>query len=224
MWSGTGRLEFRKQSQLERWLGSLGFTRKLNRNWSALGRTTWLTVPDEDRVNGKSQVGVAYRQTDHNVLNALARYENRYDQNGGPAPYRKYAHIFSAHANLQAARALTLSGQLAAKWAEDDHGAIASPTKAQLAAGRAQYDLGRNLDLGVTARGLSSGGHTYGFGAEFGWVMMKNLRMAAGYNAFGFRDPDMTGVDRTDRGPYFNFGLKLDETWLDRGAPGGKQP
>ena len=130
LWHGTGRLEFRRESTLERWLGSMGLVRKLNRDWSALGRTTWMMVPDEQRVNGQSQVGLAYRETDRNRLNAVARYENRFDKSGGPLPYRKFAHIVSAHANLQAARGLVLSGQLAGKWAEDDHDGLASVTTA----------------------------------------------------------------------------------------------
>ena len=74
---------------------------------------------------------------------------------------------------------------------------------------------------------MSSGSHLLGIGGELGWAIAKNLRVAAGYNVFGFRDDDLSGVDHTDRGPYFNFGLKIDETWFDRGArkdePGGKE-
>jgi hypothetical protein len=221
MWTGTGRLEFRRESTLERWLASAGFARKLNRDWSALGRTTWMMVPDEQRVDTRSQVGLAWRQTDGNRWNGLARYENKLERTGGPVTYRKVANIASVHANLQPRRALVLSGQLAAKWAHDDQLGLATHSVAQLAAGRATVDLGRSLDVGVAARGLASGSNEFGLGAELGLIVMKNLRLAAGYNVFGFRDIDLAGTERTDRGPYLNLGLKVDESWFGHSAPEG---
>ena len=220
LWRGTGRLELRTQSGLQRWLTTAGVTRKLTRDWAALGRTTWLMVPPEERIDARSQVGVAYRQTDNNVWNGLARYENRLEKAGGLATYRKVANIVSAHANAQALPPLTLSGQLAAKWAHDDRNGLSGSTTSQLVAARALYDLGQRFDLGMTARGLRSGGKQFGLGAEIGFLTIKNLRLAAGYNVFGFRDQDLSGVDRTDHGPYLNFGYKFDESHFGQ-APAG---
>ena len=45
------------------------------------------------------------------------------------------------------------------------------------------------------------------------------MRLAAGYNVFGFRDDDMIGEERTDRGPYATFGLKFGEDLFGFGKP-----
>ncbi len=217
----TGRLEFRRESTLERWLASAGFTRKLNRDWSALGRTLWMLVPDQQSIDARSQIGVAWRQTDRNAWNGLARYENKLQKLGAPEYSRRVANIVSMNANTHQFGIWTVSGQVAAKWAHDDGNGLGSSTAAQLGAGRLMVDLGRSFDLGLNARGLASGSRTMGLGAEAGWIMMKNLRLAAGWNAFGFHDNDLSGTEHTDRGPYLNLGFKVDETLFDRTPPQG---
>jgi hypothetical protein len=173
-------------------------------------------VPDEDRLDARSSLGLAYRQTDNNVLNALARYENRWERLGGGAPYRKVANIVSTHANVRPWAPLTLNGQLAAKWRHYDALGIETSTRSALAAGRAIYDMTDYLDLGVAARELMSGGRQFGLGGEIGVTAAPRIRFALGYNVFGFQDPDMTGVDRTDEGLYFDIGWKFDETFFNR--------
>jgi hypothetical protein len=39
---------------------------------------------------------------------------------------------------------------------------------------------------------------------------------------FGFRDSDLTGVDRTDKGPYLDFGFKFDPFWSGDRATAGR--
>ena len=220
LWRGTARLELRRAASVNRWLGSAGLMRKLNRDWAALGRTTWLAVPDESRVDERSQIGVAYRQTERNTWDALARWENRLERAGGGDRPRRMANIVSAHGNAQPGGPLTLSAQVAAKWADDERAGLKSHTSGQLVGGRVLLDVTRRLDLGVSARALNAGSRTYGLGAEWGWLAVRNLRLAAGYNVFGFRDPDLTGSEPTDHGPYLNLGWKFGETLFAHDAPG----
>jgi hypothetical protein len=48
--------------------------------------------------------------------------------------------------------------------------------------------------------------------AAIGRTLRTDLRMALGYNLFGFRDRDLTGENYTDQGVYLRFGLKFDES------------
>jgi hypothetical protein len=51
----------------------------------------------------------------------------------------------------------------------------------------------------------------YGLGGELGVVVMRNLRLAGGYNLFGFTDRDFDSLGYTQRGAYLEFGFKFDE-------------
>jgi len=42
------------------------------------------------------------------------------------------------------------------------------------------------------------------------------MRVAGGYNLFGFTDRDFESLGYTQRGPYVEFGFKFDEGLLSR--------
>jgi hypothetical protein len=44
---------------------------------------------------------------------------------------------------------------------------------------------------------------------------MRNVRVAAGYNVFGFRDRDLRESAYTLRGAYVRFDFKFDESLFD---------
>jgi hypothetical protein len=231
LWKGTARAEYRTQTGgEERWLASGGAARKLSRDWTTLARSTWLIVPASEQMDGRSQIGFAWRQTDRNVWNALGRYENRYEKSGvGAARVERGVNIVSGHANWRASTASTFNAHVAGKWVGDERGGIKVNTNAQLLGGRAMVDLTRRLDGGVSARLLTShdfAAKQYGLGGEAGWLMGKNVRLAAGYNVFGFRDDDIAGSERTDHGPYLRIGVKFDEYLFEgwQPAPRGNTP
>ncbi|NOT34126.1 MAG: OmpA family protein [Candidatus Eisenbacteria bacterium] len=218
-WKGTARLEFRTESNREQWLGSLGAARKLARDWTGLARSTWFLAPDEDRAEGRSQFGIAWRQTDRNQWDALARYEHRFDKDAGDDPFERSVHILASDLNWHPMRAWTLSGKAAAKWLTDERESLTIRTDAQLFSARATVDLTPRFDLGLIGRGLYSDhfdASQTGLGVELGAILVRNLRLGVGYNVMGFSDADLGGGDRTDRGPYVRFGFKFDEGLFGR--------
>jgi hypothetical protein len=52
-------------------------------------------------------------------------------------------------------------------------------------------------------------------GIEAGYMLAQNLWVSAGYNIFGYKDPDMQGADYTAKGVYVRLRYKFDETTLD---------
>lgn len=64
--------------------------------------------------------------------------------------------------------------------------------------------------------GLSS--RQYGLGGELGLIVMKNLRIAGGYNLFGFTDKDLNTFGTTRKGAYLELGFKFDESLFGLGA------
>jgi uncharacterized repeat protein (TIGR01451 family) len=215
-WRGSARLEYRTAPSGDNWLASLGYGRKLSRDWTALGRSVFSALPS-DELHEHTQLGFAFRQTELNRWSLLARYEHKYDRAGSPtnAGVRDAAHVFSSHANFHPVTAWTFSGELAFKLASEWAPGGVVHTHAELFEFRAVRDLNAQWDIGVSTRALatlSEGRSQYGAGLEIGRTLRTDLRMALGYNLFGFRDRDLTGENYTDQGVYLRFGLKFDES------------
>ncbi|HMS03295.1 MAG TPA: hypothetical protein PKE51_09985, partial [Gemmatimonadaceae bacterium] len=190
LWKGTARLEWRTSPAGDNLLGSLGYARKLSRDWSMLGRSLWDQLANGD-VRGRSQLGLAWRQTDRNRVNALFRFENRLDQAdalGAPTD-RSMANVLAALLNVQPAPALTLSLRYAGKAATDRREGISARTVSHLVMGRSIVELTDRFDLGLIGSVTGDADlseRRYGVGTELGVVVRRNLRLAGGYNLFGF--------------------------------------
>lgn len=222
MWKGTVRAEWRRQDGNDQWLSGATAEHKLSRDWAALGRTELFRDLTQGRTDSRSQLGFAYRGVETNRLSALMRYDNRVENDDEPSRFRRVSHVVSSHANWQPVTRLTLSGQLASKWGIEDHDELVSRTGVRLLAGRALYDLTPRFDVGATGRSEFGGGNRFGVGGELGWLAARNLRLAGGYNVFGFRDSEMSGADHTDSGPYLDFGYKFDPFWGGFTREGGE--
>jgi hypothetical protein len=57
----------------------------------------------------------------------------------------------------------------------------------------------------------NQGGSRFGVGGELGRRLVDNLRIALGYNVFGFRDRDLRDTEYTLKGLYFRLDYKFDE-------------
>lgn len=225
LWKSTARLEFRNADTGDNMLGSFGYARKLTRDWTFLGRTLWDVADIESKqTRGWSQLGFAWRQTDRNRWNAVMRYENKVEHMGAVTTTpttETVAHILAALVNVQPTERLTLSGRYAAKSARDEVGIISSRSTAQLLMGRGIFDLNRRLDAGIIGSLLATDGlssRQYGLGGEVGLLVMKNLRIAGGYNLFGFTDKDLNSFGTTRKGAYLELGFKFDESLFGVGG------
>jgi hypothetical protein len=216
LWRATARGEYREAEAGDNVLLTAGYARKLSRDWTVLGRGLWNALPDDQR-RVRGQAGLAWRETDRNRWSGLARLEYRVDRlltaPGGQLASRRVG-VASAHLNWQPARPLTLTAQYAGKWLREDDG-LASRTASQLGQLRAIYDLDRNWDVGLQGSANWIGAFDswrFGTGGEVGRRVMDNLRLAVGYNVFGFRDAELRETDYTLRGAYLRFDFKFDET------------
>ena len=152
------------------------------------------------------------------------RYENRVTHLGSLGTVQQtenLAHILAALVNYQPASRVTLSGRYAAKVARDDIGTLSTRTTSQLVMGRGIFDLNRRLDAGLIGSLLASDGFSsrrYGLGGELGLIVLKNLRVAGGYNLFGFTDKDLNTFGTTRKGAYLELGFKFDESMFGLGV------
>ncbi len=229
LYKTTARLEFRNAEESgDNFLASFGYARKLSRDWTMLGRTLWDNFNAGQRqTRGFSQFGVAWRETDQNKWNALARYEHRFERLGvsdALGATRDQAHIVAAMVNYQPVQRFTLSSRYAAKRSLNRLDATETSNAAQLMMARGVLDLTNRFDAGLIASSLFSDGFSdrrYGLGGELGLIVMKNLRVAGGYNLFGFTDRDLNSFGTTRKGAYIELGFKFDESLFGIGDNSG---
>ncbi len=209
--------------------------RKLSRDWTLLARNYLLSTRYDARgdvLQDRFQLGVAYRDTDRNRINALARYEYKLERDesgltlsdgntvdGSSQDVRTRAHIVSAHADWHPSRPWWFTGRVAGKWQQDqfaytDSARVNSRFRAMLFSGRVVYDITENWDIGVlgsTFRG-QSGANQYAYGMEVGRLLRQNLWLSAGYNWSGFAgDRDLNGYEYTQQGVFLRLRFKFDE-------------
>ena len=214
--------------------------RKLSRDWTLLGRNYLLATNYEERgdvLQDRFQIGLAYRDTDRNRVNALMRYEYKLERDesgltllngevvdGTSQDVRTRAHIISTHADWHPSRPWWLTGRIAGKWQRDqfaygDGSRVNSSFNAVLVSGRIVYDITENWDIGVlgsTFRG-QYGANQYAYGVEVGRLLRQNLWLSAGYNHTGFAgDSDLNGYEYTQQGLFLRLRFKFDEDLFRR--------
>ncbi|MDQ2735942.1 MAG: hypothetical protein M3Y55_13365, partial [Pseudomonadota bacterium] len=231
LWRASSRIEVRRSGDIASTpaddtfttiLGQAMVARKLDRDWTLLARDYLLKTDYAvrgDIVQNRAQVGVAYRDTDTNRVNALGKVEWKDESDASNADVgtlKINAIIVSAHADWHPSRPWWLTGRIAGKWEKDQfEQGVQSRFNAQLLAGRLVYDVSENWDVGVLAAtqlGQSSA-KQYATGAEVGYLLQQNLWLSAGFNVSGFKgDSDLTGYEYVQRGFYLRLRFKFDET------------
>jgi large repetitive protein len=219
-WRGSGRLEFHRGSSNDTVLGTFGIASKLSRDWTFLGRNIVSITKNKgfttgDKLDERMQLGVAYRETDNDRWNGLARIEYRYeDDETQLEAIKRNTRLLSTHWNYQPSKPLVLSGRYAGKWITDHTNGLNTKYNLHLISGRVTYDLTTNWDIGLNVSTLFSRGFSdrqRGLGVEVGYALTANLWASGGYNVFGYREDDLTGGEYTNRGFFLRLRYKFDE-------------
>jgi uncharacterized repeat protein (TIGR01451 family) len=221
-WKGSTRLEVRNGSTQDSLLFTVGLAARLNKDWTALARNAYNLTRTEgagDHVIERMQAGLAWRDTETNRWNMLARVEHRmeHDDSTPGVDLRTSTQILSIHADWQPRRPFLVSGRYAAKWSGDTSNGLSTRYHAQVVGARATWEFLPKWDVGVVTSVLMGEGTTskqYGIGFEVGYLVAQNLWVSAGYNVTGYRDADMAGADYTAKGPYVRLRYKFDEDTL----------
>jgi uncharacterized repeat protein (TIGR01451 family) len=227
-WKATARAEARFTSNENLYLNSLGYGLKLNRDWTLLTKNI-ISLSTRENVSGlnklqeRLQVGAAFRSASTNKFDALFRYEFKHELDKNiDEDFFRTAHILSSHANYHPTTDLTFSGRVAAKYSLESDSQLRTSTFLELISGRVIYDIDEKWDAGINASLLANSDFKtkdYGFGVEAGFLVATNLRLATGFNFFGYDDQDLLANNYTQRGAYLGFSYKFDERLFDNLIP-----
>lgn len=220
-WKAVARIEARWSDQSDTILNNLGVAYKYSDDVTLLAKNV-VSLTDSksnsggDRLVDRFQLGLAYRDTEHNRFDALAKVEYRYDDNKTDLsnPYLKHVYIFSNHLNYHPTRDLTLSGQYAVKNVDTTFSGLESSGMTHMFSARAMYDINERWDAGVHTGVLwsdMSSGRRVLVGGEVGYLVAANLWLSGGYNFSGYKDDDLADSDTTIQGAYVRFRFKFDE-------------
>ncbi|WP_293374443.1 SpaA isopeptide-forming pilin-related protein [Nevskia sp.] len=212
----AARVEYRTSDTEDSILNTLALARKINLDWTVLGRNT-ISWSDREGtgllVRDRIRLGFAYRDTDSNHFIWLGRYEARYDRDEA-AESRRLVHILSTNINYQPYKSWIFAGRWASKLVDERFTELDADSNTHLLSGRVTVDVTEKIDFGILASNLFSGGfqsNQYGIGAEAGYLLTSNLWLSGGYNFLGFQDDDLEDADYTRQGPYIRLRFKFDE-------------
>lgn len=225
-WKATGRVEGRWSESTDTYLNTFGYARKLNDEWTFLGRTilnVQLNAASEDLFQGRVLGGFAWRQHGKDEWNALFRYEYKYEEGSldlAPAGFglQRQVHQAAVTTNYQPERDWIFSATWAGKFVSErwGNGDPDADYFAQLIAGRILYDITERwdagLNLGVTFSD-SLQNVRYAVGPEIGYRFKRNVRIGVGYNIVGFSDRDFD-TTATAEGLFLSLRIKFDENLL----------
>ncbi len=215
LWKGSGRIEWREDTNNTNWLMTAGLARKLDRNWTFIGREyfNWINPRNGsvDTRQNRLQLGFAYRPVDNNRFDALGLYERKSEET---ADKRNATNIVSLRGNYHPSRPWFISGRFAAKQVKETLlGTVDDSYHASLLGARVTYDVTNRWSVGgITTVLVGKGGaKQFAYGLEVGYTLVDNLLVTLGYNWRGFRDDDLTGSNYTNRGWVLGMRYKFDE-------------
>ncbi len=160
-------------------------------------------------------LGVAYRPTESNNINAIGKFEMKGDNNHYLAPFIDYSAIIgSIHTYIEPVRRFELGVKLAYKVASESSDQFSVTTHTSFYLLRGTYDITDKFDVGAEYRALiqsEANDILHGYSVDVGYVVMTNLKLMVGYNFKGYKDRDLVDNNMWSSGPFVKFSFKFGE-------------
>ncbi|MGI9236426.1 MAG: OmpA family protein [Woeseiaceae bacterium] len=220
LWSANARLESRNSDTEERISTMMGWYRQPNLGHGLSAGLTMFQADNilgNDLVQANAKFGWAYRMADRK-WSFLDRVDVVYDRAATAAAEQKsWRLINNFNANRRISAAAQLSLQYAFKYVRsefdgDDYTGYTDLIGIDYRRGFSdRWDAGVNTSI---YHSYQSRVIDYGFGADIGYNIGKNMWLTLGYNVLGFDDKDFEQARYTAAGPYLRFSVKADQRLL----------
>ena len=160
-------------------------------------------------------LGLAYRPTESDVINAIGKLEVKNDDNHTTTPILDNgAVIGSIHTYIEPVKRFELGIKVAYKVATDNSDLFSVTTHTIFYLVRGTYDITNKFDVGMEYRSLKqmeANDNLYGYSADVGYAVMTNLKLVVGYNFKGYKDVDLVENNVWSAGPFVKFSYKFGE-------------
>jgi hypothetical protein len=213
-----GRYEYRWEQVRRKHLVQLVASTQLSSGFSLLLNDAVSYTPDLVRENGlhyRGKLGLAYRPVGV-PLQSLFTVKNFYEKYTPVDPDGiSWRLVLSADFNVLPAVQHEVRLKYAYKRTENYSFGFSVDTDADLVLGQYVYRFARVWDVDLWGRVLAvrHGTTESGVGVELGRLFFRSVRVAGGYSAGGFNDPDISGTDAWARGWGIRIQLMLSD-WI----------
>ncbi|MDQ0289415.1 SdrD B-like domain-containing protein [Oligosphaera ethanolica] len=216
--TAVSRYEMRDEDTETSYLTEIGGTLKVGVDYTLFGRNiiNYIAAKDDssDSLSLDLLVGCAYRPVTWDALNVIGDIEFKHEKDTDVADWGRLSRlILSVEGNWQPCDWLILEAKYACKSTSAEYldSALFSDVKAMAA----RVDITDRVFVAIGGRVLSQydvSAHSLSYGATIGFNVVKDLRLAFGYNFEGFEDRDFSRGERWDKGFFVALHWKFDES------------
>jgi uncharacterized repeat protein (TIGR01451 family) len=207
------RLQYRDTNVGDYYIGSLGYIRKLNDNFSLLLKNTSSYEGFDSSIKNRFFSGFSYRDNKENKLNLLFKYENEFE--------KEKDYVITNELGFQANYKINQNHQISGMYSIKN---IKNQVDnfnytANWLSSRYSYYINDSFDIGLSGSYLfdNETSKNYVLGAEIGYLMDDNIWISLGYNFEGLEDNKFSSETFNTEGFYVRFRFKLNEEhfrWL----------
>jgi hypothetical protein len=211
--------EYNKDNTSTRQAVDAGVSYKLFNDLSVLGKGTYF-VNDVAQISGHVRqsdmlFGIAYRPIHSNWINLIGKLEMKSQENDVVVPTMGYsATILALHTYLEPVHGGGIGIKYALKHSRDEIEGYPVSALTDFLLVRPQFDITSVWNVAGEVRALrqhSANDLKVGYSLETGFVVMKNVMIATGYNFEAYKERDLVEPVYSVAGPYVTLRLKLTE-------------
>lgn len=220
VWSGNGRIEIRNASLDNQKNLDLGAQRKLDQGRSVAASYSFreadsqATGAENNTINKDLRLSFADRPNDSRwVWFDRADYITQSSQTAG-STLNGAKLVNNLNANYLPSRRTQLALQYGAKYVLETIDGTDYMGYTDLTSAEIRHDVSENWDIGMFAsmiRSVNAGVNTYAMGASFGYKVVDNMWVSAGYNVRGMNDRDFSDTSYRAKGAFITLRMKVDQ-------------
>jgi hypothetical protein len=220
LWSCDGRIEIRNASLDNQKNLQLGAQRNLDQGRSVAASYSFREAGSQaggvenNTINKDLRLSYAHRPNDSRwVWFDRADYITQSTQTTGSS-LNGAKLVNNLNANYLPSRRTQIALQYGAKYVLETIDGNDYKGYTDLIGVEIRHDLTQNWDIGTFGsmiRSVNAGVRTFGFGASFGYKVVDNMWVSAGYNVLGMNDRDFSDASYRAKGPFITLRMKVDQ-------------
>lgn len=212
--TGSARLEGRRASDGETYIGTAAAARELSEELSIAAATRATYKEDIRQVSDQHQIdarfGLAWRPRGEDTI-VFDRLDYGTQTNTQGETRTKLVNNIAV--NHMVSDRWQLSANHGIKYVRDNIAGQNLKSTTNLVGAETRFDITEKIDLGLHGSAMinDKGQVSYSYGPSIGVSPVKNVWVSAGYNVEGFKDDDFEAAEYSEEGLYLKLRVKFDQ-------------